>query len=82
MTMQLFESEKLKRAADISYALAAEITDLLKLRETLQTAEALQTARRSQGAQRAKPQDAARAPKVNRIKAYSAPGRLFMRARW
>jgi hypothetical protein len=76
MTMQSFESEELKRAADISYALAAEITDLLKLRE------ALQTARRSQGAQRAKPQDAAWAPKVNRIKAYSAPGRLFMRARW
>jgi hypothetical protein len=38
MTVQLFESEKLKRAADISYALAAEITDLLKLREALQTA--------------------------------------------
>jgi DNA-binding GntR family transcriptional regulator len=77
MTMQLFESEKLKRAADISYALAAEITDLLKLRE------ALQTARRSQGAQRAKPQDAAWArKKLNRIKANSAPGRLFMQARW
>jgi len=77
MTMQLFESEKLKRAADISYALAAEITDLLKLRE------ALQTARGSQGAQRAKPQDAAWARnKLNRIKGYSAPGRLFMRARW
>jgi hypothetical protein len=44
MTMQLFESEKLKHAADISYALAAEITDLLKLRE------ALQAARGSQGA--------------------------------
>ena len=36
--MQSFESEKLRCAADISYALAAEITDLLKLREALQTA--------------------------------------------
>jgi hypothetical protein len=77
MTTQLLESEKLKHAADISYALAAEITDLLKLRE------ALQTARGSQGAQRAKPQDAACShKKLNRIKVYSAPGRLFMRARW
>jgi hypothetical protein len=77
MTMQLVESEKLKHVADISYALAAELTDLIKLRE------ALQTARSSQGAQRAKPQDAAWArKKLNRIKAYSPPGRLFMRARW
>ena len=80
--MQLVESEKLEHAADISYALAAEITDLLKLREVLQTAEALQTARRGQGAQHAKPQDAAWAhKKLNQIKAYSAPGRLFMRGR-
>jgi len=35
MMMQSFESEKLKRAADISYGLATEITDLLKLREAL-----------------------------------------------
>jgi hypothetical protein len=77
MTMQLVESEILKRAADISYALAAGLTELLKLRE------ALQTERGSQGAQRAKPQDAAWAhKKLNRIKANSAPGRLFMRARW
>jgi hypothetical protein len=68
MTMQLLGSEKLKRAADISFALAAQITDLLELREALQT---------SRGAQRSKPQDAA-----SRMKANSAPGRLFMRARW
>jgi hypothetical protein len=77
MTMQLVESEKLKRAADISYALAAELTDLLKLREALQTAGG------SQGAQCAKPQGAAWArKKLNHIKANSAPGRLFMRSRW
>jgi hypothetical protein len=77
MIMQLSEPEKLKRWADISYALAAEITDLLKLRE------ALQIAGRSQRAQRSKPQDAAWArKKLNHIKGNSAPGRLFMRARW
>ena len=37
MTMQLVELEILKRAADISYALAAGLTELLKLREALQT---------------------------------------------
>ena len=78
MMMQLVESEKLKRAADISNALAAELIDLLKLREALQTARGS-----SQGAQRAKPQDAAWArKKLNHIKANSAPGRLFMRSRW
>ena len=75
MTMQSFESEKLRRAADISYALAAEITELLRLRDALQTAE-----RSSQVAQRAKPQDGACAHrKPNRV---SSPGRLFMRTRW
>ena len=49
MTMQSFESEKLKCATDISYALAAGITDLLKLREALQTAK-------GKRAQLAKPQ--------------------------
>jgi hypothetical protein len=76
MTMQSFESEKLKCAADISYTLAAEITDLLKLRE------ALQTARGSEGAQRAKPHDAGRVrKKLNRIRANRAFSRLFIRDR-
>lgn len=72
MTMQSLESEKLQRAADISYALATQLTDLLRLRD------ALETARGSQGAQRAKPDGAWARRQPNRI---SPSGRLFMRGR-
>jgi len=76
MTMQSVESEKLKCAANISYALAAEITDLLKLRE------ALQTAKGSERAQLAKPQGAGRVrKKLNREPSMARQLRREMRAK-
>lgn len=74
--------EKLKVAADITRALAAQMAELLALREAVQKAEDV-TARRRPGQLYCQTVSVAHRAQSNGIRKTKArPGRLFMQSQW
>jgi hypothetical protein len=74
--------EKLKIAADITRALAAQMAELLELREAVQTAEDATARRRPNQRNRETVSVAHRALSNGIRKTKARPGRLFMQSQW
>jgi hypothetical protein len=74
--------EKLKVAADITRALAAQMAELLELREAVQKAEDATARRRPNQRNRETVSVAYRAQSNGIRKARALPGRLFMQSQW
>ncbi len=74
--------EKLKFAADITRALAAQMAELLELREAVQKAEDATVPRRPSQRYCQTVSVVHRARSIGIKKAKARPGRLFMQSQW